>query len=99
MATRFSIAIQSDTRRTDAWVNGKITTQDGKAYSFCAKVFDEESEFGIRNGRVSKLFVREKNAAIVAYDRGWDVRPASEHKELYKSLMKFLNDLPPVGEE
>ena len=43
------------------WIDGVI----GSFY-FEAKVFDEPSRFGISNGRISKLVIRDKNKRFVA---------------------------------
>jgi hypothetical protein len=82
------------------WINGTIDK-----YNFEAKHFDEGSPFGIDNGRVSKLMIwdekkrnEEQNifsAAIVNYDRGWDIEPETdEHKQVYNELLEYLEQLP-----
>ena len=41
--------------------------------------FDEPSIYGIRKGRISKLWVRGADGtAVINYDRGWDIRPATD---------------------
>ena len=65
--------------------NWQIGTIDG--ITFNAKVYDEPSEFGIRNGNVSKLWVK----GILNYDRGWDQRPKTdEGKTLLKRLLAYF---------
>ena len=49
------------------WVSGIV----GK-YEYQAKVFEEPSEFGIENGRVSKLVLRLHRCEVAQYDRGWE---------------------------
>lgn len=81
------------------WVKGKI----GK-YNFEAKLFDEGSEFGINWGRVSKLSIFDDNkrieeqnflkACMVHYDRGWDIKPAEEHRKMYNEVLEFLEKAP-----
>lgn len=91
------IEITADTRSYDCWVQGKINLANGNAFEFCAKVYDEGSQYGINKGRVSKLHIRLGRMTIVNYDRGWDVKPAPEYKPIYKALMKKLNALPLIG--
>jgi hypothetical protein len=89
------IVITSDTRGYDGWVSGEIKTVNA-TYNFDAKVFNEKSQFGIYNGRVSKLCVFSGKTYFANYDRGWDIRPTAEFKPIYKALMKKLNGLPKV---
>ena len=49
------------------WVSGIV----GK-YDYQAMVFDEPSEYGIENGRVSKLVLRLNRKEVAQYDRGWE---------------------------
>lgn len=77
------------------WVNGAI---DG--FRFHAKVYDTGSRFGINNGRVSKLEIRDRKTGggtyerIVNYDRGWEIEPADgKHKELFETVLSYLEGL------
>lgn len=61
--------------------NGSVWWEKGKAngYTYSAKVYAEPSHFGINNGRVSKLSIRNADGEQVAnYDRGWDGIPATD---------------------
>lgn len=59
-------------------------------YWFQAKVFDEPSEFGINDGRVSKLSVRKDGEEIMNYDRGWDIKPKTDtERELLDTILKY----------
>lgn len=73
------------------WIEGKFGD-----YKFQAKHFDEGSEFGIKNGRTSKLWVCDSKRNCVAnYDRGWDIRPATkELKQIVNKIVSFLEKLP-----
>lgn len=81
------------------WCEGKI----GK-YNFEAKLFDEDSTFGIKKGRVSKLAIwdeevrqKERNfikGCIVVYDRGWDMKPTKESKPFFDAVMTLLENAP-----
>lgn len=54
------------------WTDGVV----GEFY-YWAKVFGEPSRFGIRNGRVSKLTICDKNGHLLCqYDRGWVEEPS-----------------------
>ena len=61
------------------WKTGRIAALNGEVYSYEAKVYEEGSVFGINEGRVSKLQIKDRQDRVVAnYDRGWDVEPQSE---------------------
>lgn len=78
-----------------AWMNWVIGRIDD--FEFDAKVYDEGSQFGIDNGRVSKLGVRRLNpkGEVIGYDRGWDTYPATpESEELLDTLLRFFESLP-----
>lgn len=89
---------------TSQWVSGKIGN-----YVFDAKLFDQSSTFGIKNGRVSKLSIydemvrQEKKdffaASIVNYDRGWDIKPTKENKPIFEAVMQLLEESPKRWEE
>ena len=82
--------ITKDDRRANKWVEGKATG----GITFSAKMFDDGSQYGVNNGRVSKLDIRKDGRIIVNFDRGWDVKPqTAEHKAVYKSVMAALNAL------
>ena len=86
-----AVTITLDSRKRDGWVTGKVN-----GYDFEAKVFDEGSVFGIKSGRVSKLWMR-KGDETVNYDRGWDERPKSaEAKAAYTELLRKMESLPKV---
>jgi hypothetical protein len=69
-------------------------------YSFQAKHFDVGSEYGINEGRTSKLAVWKgkeysQSDVIVNYDRGWDIEPETEEqKEVCDTLVDYLEQLP-----
>ena len=67
------------------WINGVI----GSFY-FEAKVFDEPSRFGISNGRISKLVIRDENRKICCqYDRGWVEKPSDD--AVKEAVLKVLD--------
>ena len=65
------------TSHDGAWTIGKIGS-----YRFEIKHFDKPSEWGIDEGKISKLDIRKPGAAtpIAAYDRGWDILPTSDNE-------------------
>ena len=78
------------------WKHGEYN-----GFSWCIKVFDEGSRFGINNGKISKLWIqRKQNKEEVAnYDRGWDIKPfdddgnfySKDVKNVYEYLIKTYN--------
>lgn len=81
----------------DNWIKGR----KGK-FKICAKVFREGSDFGINNGRISKLQVCDVSQehwgfeqCYVNYDRGWDIRPNDpEAIEFLNGLLAAFGDEP-----
>lgn len=70
------------------WEFGTVTI-DNQNIEWQAKVFDEGSIFGIKNGRISKLCARIGDKWIINYDRGWDIRPKGKiAKKVFGILMK-----------
>lgn len=82
------------------WMSGSFVIK-GIQYYYEAKVFDEGSRFGILDGRISKLKVwkcvskelRTIDNAIISYDRGWDVRPSFDDRE----VLDYILDLYPIS--
>ncbi|WP_311058300.1 MULTISPECIES: DUF7678 domain-containing protein [Lactobacillales] len=72
------------------WTNGAIKIDD-TSVAFYIKHFEEPSEFGIDEGRISKLELRVKGKIVANYDRGWDIKPADEtvKKELQYVLATY----------
>lgn len=80
-------------RENPVWIVGSVVC-NGKQYSVSGKVYLEGSKFGIDKGPISKLWIKdmEKSKVIVNYDRGWDVKPTDENKDLYEAIKKLLVD-------
>ena len=74
------------------WTLGRATV-NGKTYKIQMVRFDEPSQYGIRRGHISKLWVSETDhEAIINYDRGWDVRPKTETaKAILAAIIKQFN--------
>lgn len=57
--------------------------------------FEEPSEFGIDEGRISKLWIADETGKPVAeYDRGWSIKPpiSGPAKELYDALVSLARE-------
>ena len=69
------------------WKDGIIN-----GYLFSIKVFEEPSEYGINEGRISKLEISKTGKILCSYDRGWDIRPEGEEvKAVYQEILKRFN--------
>jgi hypothetical protein len=70
------------------WREGEIKV--GKSsYRYCAKVYDEGSEWGINAGRVSKLWISKDGKTVCNYDRGWDIEP-KKGSDAEKAMQQVL---------
>ncbi len=73
------------------WTTGAILIK-GKVYKYQVKHFKNGSQFGIEEGRISKLFVTRDDMVVLNYDRGWDTEAQNEGTELCLAiLMKEYN--------
>lgn len=73
------------------WVYGK--TSDG--FNFEAKLYNVGSIFGIKDGRVSKLWIsNSENKCVANYDRGWDLKVSKEAKKSFSAIMELLENSP-----
>ena len=69
------------------WTRGKLN-----GFEYEIKHFDEGSIYGINEGRISKLWMRDERGNCVAnYDRGWDRRPTRAARKTYEQLLKMYN--------
>lgn len=64
------------------WSKGTIgVPQKDGSYIVCkywVKHYEEGSEWGIDEGRISKLEIRINGKITANYDRGWDIEPEDE---------------------
>jgi hypothetical protein len=75
--------------REGNWIFGEdLVDRDIKFY---IKEFEEPSEFGINNGKISKLEIRLGNKIVANYERGWSVRPWYIVKKTYEEILKIFN--------
>lgn len=69
------------------WKTGAMKV--GKSiFHFWVKCFDEASQYGIDNGRISKLCLKRKDTIVCNYDRGWDIEPSDEETQTALEIMK-----------
>ena len=59
------------------WDKGTLEI-DGTKVEYWVKHYEEGSEFGINEGRISKLDCRADGEMILHYERGWDIEPQTE---------------------
>lgn len=61
-------------RTRGAWTEGSLFI-NGKVLKYCIKHYDEPSQYGILEGRISKLEIRpDGEAATCRFERGWDIK-------------------------
>ena len=49
-------------------------------FEYEVKVYDTGSQYGINEGRISKLWLRGPEGEA-SYDRGWDIKPTTPEAE------------------
>lgn len=73
------------------WKEGSIgvPNKDGKytAVHYFAKVFDEGSIYGINEGRISKLMLKQNGEIVYNYDRGLDIPPQTVEVEMALTIL------------
>ena len=86
------ITVMGTKKALNVWTMATATV-NGKRFQVQMVKFEEPSIYGIRNGRISKLWAKEENGADnIAYDRGWSHHPATtEGKVLLKEIIKQFN--------
>lgn len=73
-------------------IDGVIIKNNVEIAKFTIKKFDEGSKYGINEGKISKLFIQDSNKNILAcYDRGWDIKPHAEAKEILEKILEVYN--------
>ena len=73
------------------WTEGTIRV-GASVFHYWVKHYDNESQFGIDNGRISKLTLVQDSKVVYNYDRGEDVEPqTSEAEKALAILLKEYN--------
>jgi hypothetical protein len=76
--------------KSSNWVTGKCGD-----WKFEAKLYDDGSVFGINDGRVSKLEIKDaKGITVLNYDRGWDVENDEVTNPYFTAIMELLEKSP-----
>jgi predicted nucleotidyltransferase len=63
------------------WKEGSIKVHES-VFHYWIKVFEENSEFGIEGGMISKLMLKRDGKVVCNYDRGWDMKPTDPDTQL-----------------
>lgn len=93
--TPLTIVITKPHNPETGWIEGTIDER-----WFQAKVYDLPSEFGLRNGRVSKLSMCmtpywNHYSCYVNYSRNWHRKPPKgENNRRVRELLDYLEQLP-----
>jgi len=89
---QIEITERGNKQALNTWTLASATVS-GKTFGIQLVRFDEPSQYGIRHGRISKLYVADADHnAVINYDRGWDVRPkTAETKALLTAIVKQFN--------
>ena len=76
---------------TTMWMDGIIEVADEQenlvGVRYYIKRFDTPSEYGIEEGRISKLELRLNKETVCNYDRGWDIEPTCTEAEIALELL------------
>ena len=68
------------------WKEGTLKVHDS-IFHYWLKVYDENSQYGIDGGKVSKLMLKRNGKIVANYDRGWDIKPADPDTQLAEELL------------
>lgn len=74
------------------WSEGSIKVNDSIIHYWVKHYEEPSEEWGIDGGRISKLSLKQDAALVTNYDRGWDIKPATNAaKAVYEILMLEYN--------
>lgn len=62
--------------------NGSMTS-----VNYWVKHYENESQFGINNGRISKLTLVQDRKVVYNYDRGEDIKPQTPEAETAVAIL------------
>ena len=68
------------------WSEGSIKVRNS-LFHYWVKHYDEPSEWGINEGRVSKLTLKRDGKIVYNYDRGLDVETVDEETKLALAIL------------
>ena len=69
-----------------------VGKKDTKIAHWWIKVYDEPSEYGINEGKISKLTIKIDGVTTACYDRGWDLKPDEHDQATLIALQIILSD-------
>ena len=58
-----------------------------KHYSLLGQAIREGSQYGINQGRISKLTLKRDGKIVANYDRGWDIEPVDKDTEIALAIL------------
>lgn len=100
MLKQNKVKLEYGERNAAGWTSGKAYCGK-RIYDFIIKHYDKPSDYGIDQGRISKLWLREvgESNSLLNYDRGWDMgyTPDTPRKNngdvraIYIELLKKFN--------
>ncbi len=68
------------------WKEGSIRV-NGVIFHYWMKQYEEDSEWGIEGGRISKLMLKRDGKIVCNYDRGWDIEPFDPNSKLAAGIL------------
>lgn len=68
------------------WKEGSLLIK-GQVLHYWIKQYEFPSDYGIDDGRISKLTISMNSENVVNYDRGWDIRPLNEVAEIALAIL------------
>jgi len=95
--TKLAEYLDTIVRNNDNWIKGT----KGK-FKICAKIFPDDSGYGINCGRISKIQICDVaqehwgfDQCYLNYDRGWDISPDTNEVVVFMNgLLEALGNEP-----
>lgn len=72
------------------WNEGGIRVKNS-IFHYWMKIYEEPSQFGIENGKISKLMLKRNGEIVCNYDRGWDIEPIDEDTQIALAILMKSN--------
>lgn len=73
------------------WKEGTIKV-GSSIFHYWMKVYEEPSQFGIDEGRISKLTLKLNSEVVCNYDRGWDMEPVDSDTQAALQILLFSDN-------
>jgi hypothetical protein len=68
------------------WRKGAIKAYESIIH-YWVKQYGEGSQYGINQGRISKLTLKRDGKIVANYDRGWDIEPVDKDTEIALAIL------------